>query len=337
MKRPTRRRHSPSHRVHHLLAGPLQPLPHHHRQVSQAAGVRVQVKLTWKHCSTALVKKEEDAQKKGFWSAHRPFVSSNWKRQALLIFTASWNANLVYHPMFMGSLFIQANYLPHHLLTQLPPHILVNLCFFKFSYFDRSRSPPAPAHPASVDRLKALPTVAPRQRWKGSADTGVITPRTPPSPRLNVPSPGFRNCPQNYHPGTRLKKGLFRHLLLTWYWAGWCSQFKKFKTYGSPLWVITPPFPDLTSFITPQTPPLPDFCILKILPQKYSPLLNHRPQLSTLVQTSKSASYIYSIGKDTQQKKMKSMVCPPIEPPGPSLPCMFFCPVNMNTLCHSEH
>ena len=108
--------------------------------------------------------------------------------------------------MFMGSLFIQANYLPHHLLTQLPPHILVNLCFFKFSYFDRSRSPPAPAHPASVDRLKALPTVAPRQRWKGSADTGVITPRTPPSPRLNVPSPGFRNCPQNYHPGTRLKK-----------------------------------------------------------------------------------------------------------------------------------
>ena len=231
MKRPTRRRHSPSHRVHHLLAGPLQPLPHHHRQVSQAAGVRVQVKLTWKHCSAALVKKEEDAQKKGFWSTHRPFVSSNWKRQALLIFTASWNANLMYHPMFMGSLFIQANYLPHHLLTQLPPHILVNLCFFlKFSYFDRSRSPPAPAHPASVDQLKALPTVAPRQRWKGSADTGVITPRTPPSPRLNVPSPGFRNCPQNYHPGTRLKKGLFRHLLLTWYWAGWCRLFKKFKT-----------------------------------------------------------------------------------------------------------
>ena len=86
-------------------------------------------------------------------------------------------------------------------------------------------------------------------------------------PRLNVPSPGFRNCPQNYHPGTRLKKGLFHHLLLTWYWAGWCRLFKKFKTYGSPLWVTTPPFPDLTSFIAHRTPPLPDFCIPSHPPQ----------------------------------------------------------------------
>ena len=134
----------------------------------------------------------------------------------LLVLTASRNAYLTYHSMFTESLWPFC-FSTNHLLTHLsqPPPILIQLCIFKFSYFGRSSSrPPPPALPASVHRLKALPTVAPRQRC-GSAGTGVITPRTPPSPRLNVPSPGFRNCPQNYHPGIRLKKKLFLHLLLT--------------------------------------------------------------------------------------------------------------------------
>ena len=212
-----------------------------------------------------------------------------------------------------------------------PPHILVKLCIFKFSYFDRSTSPPPPA---SVDRLKALLTVAPRRRWIGSADTGVITPRTPPSPRLNVPSPGFRNCPQNYHPGTRRKKRftssppphlIFGRLVppVRYIWFSIMSHNAAFSWLGI--------------LITPRTPPLPDLSIPPHPPQniarKYSPFLNQRrPQLSTLVHTSKSTSCIYSKeGCPTKEDKKYDLS------PGsslPSVPRLFFSFIKTNMLAN---
>ena len=201
MKRPAGCGHSLSDRLHHLLAGTLKTLTHDHCEVSQAAACWVQVNLTWEHRSAALVQEQENAHQKNFAGSshceqachHISYCFSQPSINATDECTFNVHENVEVFFVDLPSL-----------LTNLS--LVIKLDIFSHSCFDSNPSRPAPAPPASVPQLWALPTVAPFGAASGSCDTGVITPRTPPSADLTPHPPALETVPKIITPA---KKAFF--------------------------------------------------------------------------------------------------------------------------------